>query len=231
MCLAKGRALALGLPNASAESYTRALDRQIRDFPTEASTQEARWLRGELALAANHRDQARDLWSAIPVSSARWIDSSQAIAALDRDEIEAAQMNPDRDRIGALFERSNRFLEASQNQARGDPDTAAILLARARLELTPSIGKADSARERCERVLQLALAPALHYEARLLRIAALVELARYVAAEREAQSHYASWRVPAQWQTLLDAIRLLDHQAASAKPISSSGGMDWFCGS
>jgi hypothetical protein len=102
------------------------------------------------------------------------------------------------------------------SQATSDPDTAALLLARARLELTPSIGKAESARDRCERVLQLALAPALHYQARLVRIVALVELSRYVAAEREAQSHYASWRVPSQWETLFDAIRLLDQRAASA---------------
>ncbi len=215
-CLAIGRALALGLPGASTESYTLALDRQIRDFPRDPSTHEARWLRGGLALAASNREQARALWSAIPSGSPRWLDAILAIAALDRDEIDQAQINPARDQIQTLFERDDRFLQESLSQARSDPETAALLLARARLELTPTIGKAESARQRCEHVLQLALAPALHYEARLVRIVALVELSRYVAAEREAQSHYASWRVPSQWETLIDAIRLLDHQAASA---------------
>jgi hypothetical protein len=215
-CLALERALAAGLPGISIETYTRALDRQIRDFPSEPATQEARWLRGQIAQAANRAREARALWSAIPSGSPRWLDSRLAIAALDRDELEAAQINPDRDRLRALFEHSDRFLQESQNQAQSDPDLAAILLASARLELTPLVGKADSARERCERVLQLALASSLHYQARLTRIAALVELARYVAAEREAQSHYTSWRVPAQWDTLIDAIRLLDQHAASA---------------
>jgi len=216
-CLAIGRALALGLPGASTESYTLALDRQIGDFPRDPSTHEARWLRGGLALAGSSREQARALWSAIPFGSARWLDSHLAIAALDRDEIEQAQINPDRDQIQSLFEKSDRFLRESLSQASSEPDTAALLLAWARLELTPAVGKAESARERCERVLQLALAPALHYQARLVRIVALVELSRFVAAEREAQSHYASWRVPSQWETLIDAIRLIDQHAASAE--------------
>jgi len=216
-CLALGRALALHLPGASTESYRLALDRQIRDFPTDPSTHEARWLRGGLALSASRPDEARELWSAIAFGTTRWLDSRLAIAALDRDQIAAVQINPDRDRLRALVEQSERFLQESESQARSDPDSAAILLARARLELAPSIGKAESARERCERVLQLALAPGLHYQARLMRIAALVELSRYVAAEREAQSHYATWRVPGQWETLIGAIRLLDHNAASAE--------------
>jgi len=216
-CLAIGRALALGQPGASTRSYTLALDRQINEFPRDPSTHEARWLRGGLALAAANPDQARNLWLAIPAGASRWLDSRLAVAALDRDEIELAQINPDRDRIQSRFAQSDRFLQECLSQARSDPETAALLLALARLELTPSIGKAESARQRCESVLQLALAPALHYQARLVRIAALVELSRYVAAEREAQSHYASWRVPAQWETLLDAIRLLDQHAASAE--------------
>jgi hypothetical protein len=216
-CLALERALATKLPGVSAETYTRALDRQIHDFSADASTHEARWLRGGLALDASRTDQARQLWSAIPAGSPRWIDSRSAIAALDRNQIESALFNPDRDKIKALFERSDRFLQESESQARTDSDLAAILLARARLELLHSIGKAESARQHCERVLQLALAPGAHYEARLLRMAALIELARYVAAEREAQSHYTAWRVPGQWETLIEAIRLLDHNAANAE--------------
>jgi hypothetical protein len=216
-CLAIGRALAQGLPGTSTESYSLALDRQIRDFPHDSATDEARWLRGVLALAASRREQARELWLAIHPGSARWLDSRLAIAALGRDEIELALINPDRDRIQSLFEQAARFLAECQRQARNDPEMAALLLERARLELTPSIGRAESAREQCERVLQLALAPALHYQARLVRIASLVELSRYVAAEREAQSHYVSWRVPAQRETLIEAIRLLDQHAAHAE--------------
>ena len=58
--------------------------------------------------------------------------------------------------------------------------------------------------------------PGLQYRARLYRLVALVEMGRYVEAEREAQSH-SSWRVPTEHDALFDAVRLLDHCAATAE--------------
>ena len=50
----------------------------------------------------------------------------------------------------------------------------------------------------------------------MLRLVALVEMGRYVEAEREAHSH-PSWRAPAETNTLFDAVRLLDQCAATAE--------------
>ena len=205
-----------GLPGASAASYAAALEQQLRDFPADPSTDEARWLLGQLAVAAGDRARAETLWSAIAAGSPRWLDSRLAIAALDRDELDRQQINPDRHQLIELFERADRFLERAIDQAQSEEGKAELLLARARLNLTPSVGKPETARDLCERVSRLPGAPALQYRARLYRLVALVELGRYVEAEREAQSH-SSWRTPTEQDALFDAVRLLDQCAATAE--------------
>ena len=126
-----------GLPGASSVSYTAALEQQLRDFPTDPSTNEARWLLGQIAVAAGDRARAEAFWSAIATASPRWLDSRLAIAALDRDALDRQQINPDRHQMMELFERADRFLEDSIRQARSEQATAELLLARARLNLTP----------------------------------------------------------------------------------------------
>jgi len=215
-CLARGRALALGLPGASSVSYAAALQAQIRDFPTEPATDEARWLLGRLALADSDRDRAQSLWSAIPADSTRWLDARLAILELDRDQLDREELNPDRHRLTQLFQRADRFLAESILQARTETDKTELLLARARLELTPRVGRPELARELCDRVSRLPVSAAQQYQARLYRLVALVEIGRYVEAEREAQSHSA-WRAPTEINTLFDAIRLLDQFATGSE--------------
>jgi tetratricopeptide (TPR) repeat protein len=214
-CLARGRAVALGLPGASSASYAVALEQQIRDFAADPSTDEARWLLGRLAVASSNRDRARALWSAIAAGSARWLDSRLAMIALDRDELESEQMRLDHRRMEELYARADRFAAESIGQARSDSEKTTLLLARALVVLTPRVGNPAAAREICERVSRLPSAPAHLYRARLLRLVALVELGRYVEAEREAQAHPA-WRVPAEMEALFDAVRLLDAGASGA---------------
>jgi hypothetical protein len=203
------------LPGSSIASYSQALERQIRDFPRDPTTDEARWLLGTLALGSSDRDRAQALWSVIPPESPRWLDARLAIAAMDCDELDRQELNPDRHQMAQQFARADQFLAESIRQARSEAATAELLLARARLALTPTVGNPETARDLCERVTRLPLAGALHYRARLLRLIALVELNRYVEAEREAQTH-SDWDFPAERAALLDAIRLLDHCAATA---------------
>jgi tetratricopeptide (TPR) repeat protein len=215
-CLARGRALALGLPGVSAGTYTAGLEQQLRDFPTDPSTDEARWLLGQLAVAGGDRARAEATWSAIVIESPRWLDSRLAIATLDREELDRQQINPDRHKLRELFEPADRFLETAIDQAKTEQGKAELLLARARLDLTPRVGKPESARDLCGRVSRLAGVPGLHYRAQLYRLVALVELGRYVEAERDAQNH-GSWRVPGEQDALFDAIRLLDQCAAGTE--------------
>ncbi|MGP0067575.1 MAG: tetratricopeptide repeat protein [Isosphaeraceae bacterium] len=213
--LARGRAVAMHLPGASTASYQSALERQIRDFPHEPTTDEARWLLGELAIAAKDRDRAVALWSAIIARSPRWLDARLAIAAIDRDELDWLLMNPDRPRISKRFMKADGLLAEGIRQARGEEILASLLLARARLNLTPNAGRPEVARDLCERVARLATTGGIRYRARLLRVVALTEIGRYVEAEREAQTH-SEWDDPGEHAFLLDVIRLLDQCASTA---------------
>jgi tetratricopeptide (TPR) repeat protein len=210
--LSRGRAWALHLAGASTASYQKALEQQVRDFPRDPSTDEARWLLGGLALSSADRDRALSFWSTIAIGSSRWLDSRLAIADLDNSELEVLLINPVLPRVTERFERADRFLTDSIREARGENATSELLLARARLNLTPIVGKPAIARELCERVTQLPGSRPLHYRARLYRLVALVESARYVEAEREASSH-SSWSIGAPIDVQLDAVRLLDRCA------------------
>ncbi len=215
-CLALGRvASAGGSPPTATTDYVAALDTQIHDFPSDPATDEARWLRGQLAVAAGDRARAEALWSAIAVSSPRWLESRLALAALDRDELDRLLINPNRRELLDIFKKADRWLDDALNRARSDAAIAELLLARARLNLTPGAGVPETARDLCERAARLPNGPGLHYRARLYRLVAMVEIGRYVEAEREAQSH-SSWRVPGEQAALIDAIRLLDQCAMAA---------------
>ena len=135
---------------------------------------------------------------------------------LDRDQLELKQLNPDRKQLAELLERADQFVIASIDQARSESDKTELLLERARLDLTPSAGSPERARELCEQVSRQPADPAHQYRARMLRLVALVEMGRYVEAEREAYSH-PSWRVAGETSVLLDAIRLLDQCASTAE--------------
>ncbi len=104
-CLARGRAIALGLKGSSTALYASALEQQVRQFPSDPSTEEARWLLGRLALVSRDRDRALTLWSGMAPGSARWLDSRLAVAALDREELEREQISPDRQRLDEMLAR------------------------------------------------------------------------------------------------------------------------------
>ena len=218
--LARGRALATRQPGASAARYSEALERQIQEFPDDPTTHEARWLLGELLAHSStdreqYRARARSLWSAIPPGAPRWLSARLAIAELDRDELDVELINPDRRRLEATFTAADKALADSIGLARSEPDLAQLLLARARLNLVPTAGNPEVARDLCDRAGRLPIAPALQYRTRLLRMVALADLSRYLEAEREAQSH-PDWDIPAERSAFFDAVRLLDQGASLA---------------
>jgi hypothetical protein len=213
--LARGRSVALGLPGSSAARYIAALERQLREFPGDPSTDEARWLLGTMAAADSERDRALELWSAIDARSPHWLESRLAIVKLDRDQLELTQLTADRKQMAALLDRADQFVKASIDRAPTESDKTELRLERARLDLTPWVGSPEQAREICEQLSRQPGDPSHQYRARMLRLVALVEMARYVEAEREAHSH-PSWRVATELNVLFDAIRLLDQFASTA---------------
>jgi tetratricopeptide (TPR) repeat protein len=213
--LARGQAVALGLPGASSVRYADALEQQIREFPTDPATDEARWQLGRLAAADSHRDRAEGLWAAIAARSPHWLESRLAILEFDREKLELHQINPDRNQVNEVFKHADRLIGRSMDEARSEADKTELMLARARLDLTPQVGTPESARNLFERIRRLPADPDQQYRARLLRLVALIEMGRYIEAEREAQSH-PSWRVGTDLPAYFDAIRLLDQCASTA---------------
>jgi hypothetical protein len=211
--MARGRSLAMGRPGASRKAYNDALEAQIRDFPSDPSTQEARWLLGRLRLAASDRDAAQSLWSAIAAGSPRWIDARLAISRLDLDDLDVLRIGNDRKRVETRYEEARTFLTTSRELAKGAVERAELELALARLELTPIVGHPDQARLRCDQIQHSASQPEQRDRARRLQIVALAELNRFVETEQAARDESNRSR-PAD---LLEIARLLDHVASDSE--------------
>ena len=111
--LARGTALALGLPGSTASAYAQALQAQIRDFPKDPATDEARWLLGVLMRASGERDKAVALWSEISPGSPRWLDSRLALAESRRSALESALATGERHVLAESYQRAQDALTES----------------------------------------------------------------------------------------------------------------------
>ena len=212
--LARGRALAAGVPGVTASAYAEALQHQIADFPADPATDEARWLLGALLRAAGEPGKAEVLWMAIAQGSPRWLDARLAVAELRRAAVESELFSGDRRLIVLAYQRADSFLTESAQQARNEREQAELLLAQARLNLVPTAGKAQLAVSLLERLGRLGLTPQERYRARLARMIALVQVGPpYLDAEREAQTH-ATWADPSARGAFFDAVRLIDQCAS-----------------
>jgi hypothetical protein len=211
--LARGRALALGSPGASRKAYVDALEAQIRDFPGDPVTNEARWLLGQLRVASGEKEAALALWAAITPGSPRWVEARLAVARLNQDELDTLRIGNDRSQIDARYAAARTFLTQSLKQAGSAIERADLGLALARLELTPIVGEPDQARQRSEQILHGASRPDQRDRARQLRIVALAVLNRFDEAEKEARDESARARL----DDLLEIARLLDRIAADSE--------------
>jgi hypothetical protein len=214
--LARGRALAAGLPGITPAAYAQALEEQVRDFPDDPATDEARWLLGSFARASGDTSRAEASWSAIPHGSARWLDARLALAEIKRAALESHLVTSDHHLLTEEFQRAQRELSEVTRIARSEPETIELSLALARLDLVPTVGHPQSAVARAQRIQRMNLTPLERYRARLYYTIAQCQVGRYVEAEREAQNH-VSWAEPSAPETFLDAVRLLDQSAASSE--------------
>lgn len=207
--MARARALATKLPEASQSAYTAALESQIRDFPTDASASEARWLLGKLRLATSKPAEAESLWAAIPPADPRWLEARLALAELHQNALDLQRVNNDRERVRQKFTEARSFLNESLSQCQNDTQRAAINLARVRLELTPEVGQADEARRLCESIQRSASQAPQRDRARRLNIIAVAELNHFLEAEQAARTEVKQGPPG----DLLEVARLLDHAA------------------
>jgi hypothetical protein len=213
--LARGRGLAAGLPGVTPASYAQALEAQIRDFPRDPATDEARWLLGTLVRASGDRARADALWSEIAPGAPRWLDSRLALADSRRSALESALPTGERHVLAAAYLKAQNALAQNLKEARIENDEIELSLAEARLALTPIVGKPQLAATVTERLGRMSLSPQERYRDRLYAMIAQAQLGRYVEAEREAQTH-PSWMDPSSRHALLDAVRVLDRSAGAS---------------
>jgi TolA-binding protein len=211
--LARGRALATQETGASRDAYIASLEAQVRDFPSEASTGEARWLLGQIRLSAGKPDDAVTLWSKIVPSHPRWLEAQVLSADLRREAVEIQRINRDSAAINALMEIARKSLQAAIAQAKDGTEQASLKLQLARLELIPETGKAALALDAADRVLKGAATSEQHRTARLYRMVALAEANRGLEAEKVAQTEAKDENLAG----LLPTLRLLDRAASESE--------------
>jgi hypothetical protein len=211
--LARGRALALGHPGASEADYAAALKYQVATFPDDPSASEARWLLGRLRLAESDRDGAVALWGAIPHGGPRWLESRVEIAGVHLHDLELQRLHGDREAVARKMEDARSFLAKALGQAEGEIERNEILLASARLELTPGLGRPEEVRRVWEQFQRTAARPDQRDRARRLELVALAASNRWTDADQAARQEVRLSEPAA----LLPTIRLLDRWAAESE--------------
>lgn len=183
--LALGRVVTTSQAQSNRTAYRRALEIHLATFPDDPTSAEARWLLGRVRLEAGQREQAVALWSDIPPSASRWIEARLALASLLRRDVETQSLNGDQSQIRVKVQLALTFLSDAITQTRDLAGQDELRLERIALQLLPMVAQPEEARQTTERLVREASRDDQRRRARQLRIVALVELGRYLEAERE----------------------------------------------
>ena len=211
--LAKGRGVATRQDGASKDAYLALLESQVRDYPNEPSSGEARWLLGQVRSAAGRSEEAVDLWSGIVHGHPRWLEANILVADRLRQAVEAQRINRDSSAIAAKMELARKSLRKALDQSSEGPEGVALSTQLVRLELIPESGRPPIAVETCDRLLRGAARPEEHRVARTLRMVGLAQAGRAFDAEQVAKAEAKLDDFP----VLLEALRLLDRSASEAE--------------
>lgn len=208
--IARGRDPAARQPGPTRASYIEALEQQVRDFPDEPATGEARWLLGQVRDGGGRRDEAVTLWAGIEHSHPRWLEARLLVDDLLRDAVEGRRIGGDPAAARSAMDEALKAHRAALASALDGPETVALTLRLIRLDLTPGVGRPAEAVDASDRLLRRAARPEEHGQARLYRMVGLAQMARAGEAELIARTE-ARTATPAD---LLPAIRLLDRSAS-----------------
>lgn len=211
--LARARGLAAGKRELTREQLIEALEAQLREFPDDLTAGETRWLLGNLRLQDGQRDEAIELWKGVPRGDAHWLEAHKAVAGVRQQDLEAQLISGDRAESRRKLNEVARFLISSRAETSQPSDRIEIDLCRARLELTPVAGRAETALEICDRILKASSTVDQRLRTERLRIVALAQLGRFVDAETDTREVAAS-SSPGE---LLGLARLLDSTAKFAE--------------
>jgi hypothetical protein len=135
------------------------------------------------------------------------------IAAIRQSDLDNQRLNNDREAVKRRLADARSFLARCLDDARGDAEINEVLLASARLEFTPGVGRPDEAARHLERVLRSVARPAQRDQARRLSIVAQAQSNRWTEAEQATRSELTRGDPI----DLLPLARLLDRSAAEAE--------------
>ncbi len=211
--ISRGRALATRQPGASPAAYLTALEDQVRNFPDDPSSGEARWLLGKLRLAANRTDDAIALWSQIRHEHPRWLEAESGAADLAINAIQDQWISHDSAAVRPKVESARALIRAALDRANEGDEVVPLGLRLARLELIPGVGQPAEAIAILDRLLRGPGSDDQHRQARLGRMVALAEQNRFADAEVVARTEAKS----DDFGPLLPAIRQLDQAASSTE--------------
>ncbi len=209
IALARGRAVETRQPGASLAAFQDALAHQIKEFPTDPTASEARWLLGKQRMAS-HPAEAYELWGAIPPTHPRWLEARLAEADDRQEAIDLARAGADRSLIKQTYDQAKLALTTCSSQAIDDQQRIELDLRMARLLLTPGIGQPDLARTIADRWLKSSTQAGQREAARRMLVVALAEIGRLVDCERESRELVAK---VIDTISLLVPARLLDQLA------------------
>ena len=211
--LARARILERTRGGPAADAYLAALEAQVRAFPKAPETAEARWRLGRARLSAGDRERALALWSGLPHGSPHWLDARLIAVDLLEADLDDQLLNGDPREARRLMEDCQRALDGAEAEAGDAPERPVLELRRARLDLTPEVGRPETALSACDRLARSALPGDSPVRARRLKIAAEARMGRTVEAERDAYAE-ARRAAPAE---LLDLARLVDRAASATE--------------
>ena len=209
--LVRGQALTNHQPGASRAAYLTALEDQVRDFPMEAASGEARWLLGKIRQIAGRRDEAIALWSGVGHGQARWLEAQMAAADEAIRLLEEQWVNRDLAAVRPRFDQVRAMIQAALDQAAEGPELVQMQLRLGWLHTIPGLGQPAEAVAVLDRLLRGPASAEQHRQAQLTRLVGLAEQNRFGEAEAVTRSESRSEDLAPLWP----AIRRLDQLAST----------------
>ncbi|MDX2037296.1 MAG: hypothetical protein SFX72_11650 [Isosphaeraceae bacterium] len=197
-------------PTVPRSLYLEALRGHLANFPTDATSDEARWRLGLEERADGRTAESDELWKALSAKSPRRLESQLVVVRERMADLVARIPSGDAATLDPAATELRRFLDDARTRASDSIAWAELTLRLLELELLPVVARPEVARELAESVLERPVGDAQKQIAKLRLVVALMLSGRVVDSETLARAE-ARRAGPAE---LLDAVRLLDRAAS-----------------
>jgi outer membrane protein assembly factor BamD (BamD/ComL family) len=198
---------------ANRDLLVQAIHQHLREFASDSTAGEARWMLGEALTALGDNEGAIVAWTGVPRDDGRWLESRLSVVELARRDIEAAVAAGEPEAARAQVGAVRRVLTRLRSEAAESSERTEIDLAGARLELIPRAAEAGRARLILDETSRGALGAETRQRVEVLRVASAIVDGRYAEAESAARTLART----APSFALLDLARWLDLAASTTE--------------